>query len=156
MGIDTQYSADRVYWLATEETPGQRLEQAPVSVGSNQPPPSFPFTIEIAPKTTYFPALITADGNNFFGPLVSTTPTDETLQVSRLDTTSTEAAYLDVVLQGIIQAFPHDVTVALNGTTLGDIAFTGQAKGKLQIEVPAGLLQDGANTVTLTAQNGEY
>jgi hypothetical protein len=155
-GIDTPYSGNRIYWLAAQEAPGERIQQLPPSTGSNQPSASFPFSVEIAPKTTYFPALITADGNNFFGPLVSTTPTDETLQVSRLDTTSTEAAYLDVVLQGIIQAFPHDVTVALNGTTLGDIAFTGQAKGKLQIEVPAGLLQDGANTVTLTAQNGEY
>ena len=156
MGIDTQYSADRVYWLATEETPGQRIQQAPVSVGSNQPPPSFPFTIEIAPRTTYFAALITADGNNFFGPLVSTTPADETLQVSHLDSASTEPVHLQVILQGIVLAFPHDVTVALNGTTLGNINFTGQAKGALQIDVPPGVLQEGANTVTLTAQDGEY
>jgi uncharacterized repeat protein (TIGR01451 family) len=155
-GIDTQYSGDRVYWLAAEETPGERIQQLPSSAGSNQPPPSFPFSVEIAPKTTYFAALITADGNNFFGPLVSTTATTETLQVPHLDNASTEPAHLDVILQGIILAFPHDVTVALNGTTVGDITFTGQTQGKLQIDVPPGLLQEGANTITLTAQDGEY
>ncbi|MGA8273974.1 MAG: C25 family cysteine peptidase, partial [Candidatus Sulfotelmatobacter sp.] len=50
----------------------------------------------------------------------------------------------------------HDVTIALNGTTLGDLTFTGQAQGKFTIEVPPGVLQNAANTVTLTAQNGEY
>ncbi|MGB8832158.1 MAG: C25 family cysteine peptidase [Candidatus Sulfotelmatobacter sp.] len=155
-GIDTQYSGNRIYWLAAEATPGERIQQLPISVGSNQPPVSFPFSIEISPKATYFPALITTDGNNFFGPLVSPAPVDETLEVRHLDTASTEAANLDVVLQGIILAFPHDVTVALNGTSLGDLTFTGQAKGKFHIEIPPGLLQEGANTVTLTAQDGEY
>jgi hypothetical protein len=54
--------------------------------GSNQPPSSFPFTVELVPHTTYFSALTTAHGNNFFGPLVSSTPVDETVQVYHLDT----------------------------------------------------------------------
>jgi hypothetical protein len=59
-------------------------------------------------------------------------------------------------LQGVVAGFPHDVTVALNGTPLGDVTFTGQGKGRLRITVPPDLLQDGNNTVTLTAQNGAY
>jgi uncharacterized repeat protein (TIGR01451 family) len=155
-GIDTQYSGTRVYWLASEESYGARIRHLPFSAGSNQPPATFPFTVELAPRTTYFSALTTAQGNNFFGPIVSPTAVDQTLQVNHLDTTSTEPARLQVILQGAILAFPHDVTVALNGTTLGDLTFTGQAKGRFNVTVPPGLLHNGTNTVTMTSQNGEY
>jgi uncharacterized repeat protein (TIGR01451 family) len=155
-GIDTPYSDARVYWLAAEASQGLRIRTLPFATGSDQPPASFPFAVELTPHTTYFSALTTANGDNFFGPLVSSTAVDETLQVYHLDATSTQPVQLEVILQGVILAYPHDVTVALNGTTLGDVTFTGQAKGKLTVDVPPGLLQNGANTVTLTAQDGDY
>ncbi|MGA9510422.1 MAG: C25 family cysteine peptidase, partial [Candidatus Sulfotelmatobacter sp.] len=155
-GIDTQYSGTRVYFLVTEDSKGARIHAMPVSTGSNQPPASFPFTVELAPRTTYYSALTTANGYNFFGPLVSSTAVDETIQVPHLDSTSTESAKLDVILQGVILGVPHDVTVTLNGTSLGDVTFTGEAKGTLDLTLPPGVLQDGANTITLTSQNGEY
>jgi hypothetical protein len=48
------------------------------------------------------------------------------------------------------------VKVVVNGTSIGDVNFTGQDKGKFTTNIPPGLLLDGNNTVTLTAQNGEY
>ncbi|MGD0567241.1 MAG: C25 family cysteine peptidase [Candidatus Sulfotelmatobacter sp.] len=155
-GIDTPYSGTRVYWLVAGGTPGQRIPQLPPSTGPNQPPASFPFAVELTQHTTYFAALITSNGNNFFGALISPTPTDQTLQVLHLDPNATATPILEVVLQGIILGFPHDVTVALNGTSLGDVTFSGQAKGKLRMSLPPGVLQEGANTITLTAQNGEF
>ena len=155
-GIDTPYSGTRVYFLETEASAGARIHQMPPSVGSNQPPTAFSYTVELVPRTTYFAALTTSQGNNFFGPLVSTTAVDNIVDVHHLDTASTQSAQLEVILQGVIVAIPHDVTIALNGTTLGDLTFTGQAKGKFTIEVPPGVLQNATNTVTLTAQNGAY
>jgi hypothetical protein len=69
---------------------------------------------------------------------------------------SSTPAQLEIVLQGVIVAFPHDVQVALNGTTVGDITFTGQDKGTMNLTIPPGLLQNWTNTVTLTSQNGDY
>jgi len=155
-GIDTQSSGTRVYFLTTQQWPGERVQQLPPSTGSNQPPTSFPYAVELTPHTTYFSALTTAKGNNFFGPLISSTPVDETLQVSHLAATSAETAQLDVILQGVILAIPHDVTIALNGATLGDLTFTGQDKGRFRIALPPSLLQEGSNTVTFTAQDGAY
>ena len=155
-GIDTQYSGTRVYFLVTEDSKGARIHDLPVSTGSNQPPASFPFTVELAPRTTYYSALTSANGYNFFGPLISSTAVDETIQVPHLDSTSAESAKLDVILQGVILGVPHDVTVTLNGTSLGDVTFTGEAKGTLDLTLPPGVLREGANTVTLTSQNGEY
>jgi uncharacterized repeat protein (TIGR01451 family) len=155
-GIDTPYTGTRIYWLATGDTPGQRIQQLPPSTGSNQPDASFPFTVEVTPHTTYFAALTSSNGHNFFGPLVSTTPVQQTMQVPHLDSSSIEPAMIEVTLQGIILAVPHDVTVALNGTTLGDLTFTGQVQGTFRTTLPPGLLQEGPNTVTLTSQSGEY
>ncbi len=155
-GIDTQYTGTRVYFLTVESTPGQRMQILPPSTGSNLPPASFNYTVELTPHTTYFSALTTSNGNNFFGPLISSTPTDETIQIPQLDATSTTSPELEVVLQGVILAVPHDVTVVLNGTTLGDVTFTGQDKGKLKVTIPPGTLMNGANTVELTSEDGEY
>jgi uncharacterized repeat protein (TIGR01451 family) len=155
-GIDTLYSGMRVYWLVVGNSPGQRIPQLRSSTGSNQPPASFPFTVELTPHTTYFAALLTSNGNNFFGSLISSTPTEQTLSVPHLDKTSTDPAQLEVILQGVILGFPHDVAIALNGATLGNLTYTGQAQGTFRVSLPPGLLQEGDNTVTLTAQNGEY
>jgi uncharacterized repeat protein (TIGR01451 family) len=155
-GIDTPYSGTRVYWLAASNSPGQRISQLPSSTGSNQAPADFPFTVELTPHTTYFSALLTANGNNFFGPLISATVTTQTVSVPHLDKASTDPAKLEVVLQGIILGFPHDVTIDLNGTAIGNLTFLGQDKGKFLVNLTPGLLQQGDNTVTLTAQGGEY
>jgi uncharacterized repeat protein (TIGR01451 family) len=156
IGIDTQYSGTRAYWLVAGEAPGHRIHRIPLATGSNQPPASFPATVEITPHTTYFAALITSNGNNFFGSLISSASVDQTVQVLHLDRSSAIPASLEITLQGVILGIPHDVTVTLNGSPLGDITFTGQDKGRLHMSLPPGFLQDGNNTITLTAQGGEY
>ena len=154
--IDTEFSGTRVYWLAAGEAPGARIRHTLPLSGSNQPPKNFTATVEVQPHLIYFAALLTSNGQNFFGPLVSPTAVDEVLATPHVDMTSPQQAHLQVTLQGIIVGFPHDVQVALNGTTLGDVTWTGQDKGTLNAVVPTGVLQNWSNTVTLTAQNGDY
>jgi uncharacterized repeat protein (TIGR01451 family) len=155
-GIDTQYSGTRVYWLVAGTRPGLRIPQMQASSGTNQPPASFLYTVEVQPHTIYFAALITPDGSNFFGPLISTTAEEQVMQTPNFNASSTQPTTLDVALQGVIKGIPHDVSVALNGTVLGDVTFTGQQLGKFHVILPPGVLQADSNTITLTAQNGEY
>jgi len=155
-GIDTVYSGTRVYWLVAGYGPGARISQLPASQGSIQPANNYSATVELRQHTIYFAALLTQTGDNFFGALVSPATVDQVLDVPHLDTKSTQPVRLDVVLQGVIVAFPHDVQVAVNGTTVGDVNFTGQTQGRFSVTLPSGLLQEGHNTVTLTAQNGDY
>jgi len=154
--IDTEFSGTRVYWLVAGEAPGTRIRRTMPLAGSNQPPRNFTATVEMQPHAIYFAALLTSNGQNFFGPLVSPTPVDEVLSTPHVDMTSPQQARLQVVLQGIIVGYPHDVQVAVNGTTVGDVTWTGQDKGTLNVVVPTGVLQNWTNTVTLTAQNGDY
>jgi uncharacterized repeat protein (TIGR01451 family) len=156
-GIDTVYTGTRVYWLATCESRGARIPRLQATTGSNLPPENFPATVELRQHTIYFQALLTPDGDNFFGELVSPAPgVKQVLAVPHLDTASTRPARLDVVLQGVIVGFPHDVLVVLNGNQIGNVVFTGQQEGRLSVNLPPGLVQNGNNTVTLTAQNGDY
>ncbi len=155
-GMDTVFTGTRVYWLVAGQARGARIPQLPLSAGSNQPPSSFPATVELQQHTIYFSALLTNDGQNFFGAIVSPTPVDQALDVPHLDATSAQSSQLEVALQGVITAFPHDVAVSLNGSAIGNVVFTGQDKGILNASIPPGLLQSGNNTVTLTAQNGDY
>ena len=155
-GIDTEFTGTRVYWLAVERGPGVRIPTLQASYGSNQPPSSYPATVQLQQHTIYFSSLITQNGQNFFGAMVSPTPVDQVLTLPHLDQSSTQGARLDISLQGVIVGFPHDVAVAVNGTPLGDVIFTGQDKGSLKIDVPAGILLPWNNSVTLTAQNGDY
>ena len=155
-GINTVFSGTRVYWLVAGEGRGARIQQMPASAGSNQPPSNYSATVELQQHAIYFSALITATGQNFFGAFVSPTPVDQVLEVPHLDTSSSQVARLEVSLQGVIVGFPHDVAVALNGTTVGDVVFTGQDQGRLTVNIPAGVLQSWSNTVTLTAENGDY
>ena len=124
-----------------------------VETGSEGPRAnSFWQTIELKPRTTYFAALLREDTDNFFGPLISSASATQAFNIANL---FQGQAVLDIILQGITEGQQHDVTVALNGSTLGDVTFIGQQEGRSRFTVPAGVLVNGANTITLTAQQGD-
>jgi len=151
-GIDTPYTGRRAYWLVPSNHPGQRIETEFVRGTPAPGVQSFVQTIELKPRTTYFAALLKEDMDNFFGNVISSTPEIETLNISNaLQGQGT----LVVALQGITLAQQHDVTVSLNGATLGSVNFADQEKGKATLQIPAGVLINGANTITLTAQQGD-
>jgi uncharacterized repeat protein (TIGR01451 family) len=154
-GIDTPYTDKRVYWLVTEDRPGKRIGQWNGSGEGGQQPQVFPATVILAQRTTYFAALLKKDTDNFFGALVSTSPVEQILNVSNPGSAPTGNARLQVALQGVIDGALHDVSVSLNGATLGEVVFTGQHEGISAFPLPTNLLREGANVVTLTAQDGE-
>src|SRR5581483_2144188 len=152
-GIDTFYSGKRVYWLVSGSQPGKRIFRQSYQEGGLQSQ-NFMQTVELKQRTTYFAALLREDTDNFFGAVVTSTPVDQVLNTPDI-APSLQNANLRIVLQGAIEGQTHDVTVTLNGVTLGDLNFVGQIENAANFEVPAGILHDGPNTVTLTAQNGE-
>jgi uncharacterized repeat protein (TIGR01451 family) len=149
--IDTPYSGQRVYWLTTGDGAGQRITQS--SAGGSRGPAeaSFIQTVELKPRTTYFAALLNENSDNFFGPLVS--PTSAVLNVKTPHLAPGTSA-LQVVLQGVTDGQAHDVTVSINGESLGDVYFDGQQLGRSVFSIPNGVLNNDSNTITLTSQLG--
>src|SRR6185437_14371412 len=147
--IDTPYSGQRVYWLIAGNGSGMRVPELSGGGSAGPDEQSFIQTIELKPRTTYFAALLREDTDNFFGPLISPESADLTFNVSSL---VPGQAVVSIDLQGVTQGQQHDVTVVLNGATLGEVNFSGQDEGKATFSVPAGVLQDGANTIAFTSQ----
>lgn len=149
--IDTPYSGQRVYWLAWNNGPGSRISNAAESGSAGPAEPSFTQTIELKPRTTYFAALLRDDTDNFFGPLVSSTSA-----VLNLDVQNSTAGQgtVEVSLQGVTNNQQHIVTVNLNGAALGELSFFGQALAQASFALPAGVLTNGTNTISLTSQMG--
>ncbi len=154
-GMDTPFTGMRAYWLISGGQPGLRINNFTQLPGDQTYPQQFNEAVELRQRTTYFAAFINPIDNNFFGALVSTTPVDQIVDTPHVSTTSNSPTRLEVSLQGVGEGVPHDVIVALNGGTLGHLTFTGQIKGRMRMDIPPGMLLEGANSFTLTAQDGD-
>jgi hypothetical protein len=152
-GVDTQSTDLAVYWLIGGSQAGQRIPVTP-GTGAAGTSSSFPYTIELRQRTIYFPGVLNGEKENFFGdPVTGDGPTDESFMVTHLDPAMTEGS-LSLGIQGVTE-LGHRVTVALNGTPLGEIDFTGQTEGFATIPVSAGLIKEGVNDVTLNGLGGD-
>jgi uncharacterized repeat protein (TIGR01451 family) len=155
-GIDTPFSADRVYWLVVENSFGRRIGSAPPALSEPSGPNSFPFTVIREDRTVYFAALLNGENNdNFFGAIVTSDPVEQTLNVVHRDSSSSQSLTLNLALQGVTDEQQHAVLVQFNGSTLGTFNFYGQILATQSFPIDATQMLDGTNTVTLTALEGD-
>jgi uncharacterized repeat protein (TIGR01451 family) len=155
-GMDTPFSGTRVYWLVRGMRPGLRIHSVPaVSAGLSEPQ-SFPFTVVLQQRTTYFATLLNGENNdNFYGAAVTSAPVDQQLSVAHADPNSSMQISVDVTLQGATDQQAHSVSVFFNGASIGEMDFVNLANVTNTFSVDRSLLQDGVNTVTLTALQGD-
>ncbi len=146
MGADTPWTDERTYVVSQSVSGAAKTVVRKSAAGNVAAAASFPFTIERRDRSIYFAALINGDADNFFGPVLAKSPVELALTVDDLDPGS--PVTLEVALQGVTPT-PHRVDVALNGTRLGVVTFQGRAPGVLAVNVPAGVLVEGANKVGL-------
>jgi uncharacterized repeat protein (TIGR01451 family) len=154
--IDTPFSGTRVYWLVRGSQPGKRISVSTSAGSGASSAQSFLSSVTLEQRTTYFAALLNGpNADNFFGALVSTEPVDQDLTIQHYDPSSSIPAQVTITLQGVTAGQPHSVSATVNGSSVGVLNFDGQANSPSTFAIEQGLLHDGANTVTLTALNGE-
>jgi len=155
-GIDTPFSDTRVYWLIRGSRPGLRVNSiAAVNAGLSEQQ-SFPFTVVLQQRTTYFATLLNGENNdNFFGAAVTSEPVDQQLTVAHADPNSGMRISVDITLQGATDQQGHSVSVFFNGASIGEMDFSNLANVTNTFPIDRSLLQDGVNTVTLTALQGD-
>jgi uncharacterized repeat protein (TIGR01451 family) len=156
-GIDTPFSDTRVYWLIKGTRPGKRIAAfAAENSGAADNAQGFPFTVIREDRTTYFATLLNGeDKDNFFGATVTSEPVDQVLNVANHAPSSALPVTLDVTLQGGTDGQAHRVSISFNGAGIGEMNFTGQANVTNTLAIDSSLLVEGANTVTLTALEGD-
>ena len=114
-------------------------------------PANFQSSFEIRDRLFYISNLLNGDQENFFGRVISSSPVTQTLVVSNADF-SAPSATLEFALQGVLNqsAGSHNVTVALNGVTLGSVSFGPLNHPVQTFTVPMSQLQQGNNSITFT------
>jgi uncharacterized repeat protein (TIGR01451 family) len=155
-GIDTPFSGTRVYWLIRGSHPGMRIASIPALNTGLSEPQSFPFTVVLEQRTTYFGTLLNGENNdNFFGALVTSAPVDQQLTVAHADPNSSMPITVDVTLQGGADQQAHRVSVLFNTVPIGEMDFANLANVTNTFPIDRSWLEDGINTVTLTALEGD-
>jgi uncharacterized repeat protein (TIGR01451 family) len=155
-GIDTPFSGTRVYWLVHGTQPGARVTRVQATSSSGASARDFLFTVIHEDRTTYFATLLNGeDQDNFFGDAVTSQPVNEQVTVANLSDSSGSPATIDVTLQGATDLQAHAVSVSFNGNPVGEMDFLNQANVSNTFPIDSSWLQNGVNTVTLTALDGE-
>jgi hypothetical protein len=152
--VDSPSSNQRAFFLTSGNQPGRRLAQLPFADGKDMGRRSFTASVERRDRFLYLPSFNNGEAENWFGALISATPSAQALTLTNLDTETVEAATLEVAVQGLgsdTPPQPHRVRVEVNGQEVGQISFAGPLHQVAQLSVSPRLLQEGANTVTLAS-----
>lgn len=152
LGLDTQSTDTRVYWLIAGNTPGKRISKMPSMKGAYLND-SFACTVERRDHSTYFPVLKNGDADNFFGAVITANPVAQSIHLLNLNQATTQAAVIEIALQGVTEQ-AHQVSVNVNGGLLGYVNFKGQERGVERFRISPALLSEGDNLITLQSQRG--
>lgn len=148
LGLDDIATDRRVYWLVAAATAGKRITTAPAA-SNDVPTTDVPLMIERRDHKVYYAPLSNGDSSNFFGPVVTREPVDQSVDAHHV--TPDREARLEVRLQGVSDK-PHRVAVEWGGIRLGVIDFVGQTASERHFGLPPGRVRDGKNTLRLWAE----
>ena len=151
--LDTLSTDRETYWLVAATEPGRRIAP-PRASGSSGPTTRIVQATEVSrPKAGYYAAIRNGAASNLFGmPVRPDADTNETITLARV--AAGAPASVEVALHGY-SALAHRVRVRVNDTEVGTIVFTGSARVVNRFAVPANVLKDGKNVVTLRALGRE-
>jgi hypothetical protein len=153
--LDSPTDKSQTYYLLIGNTSGKRISVSNAGrPGEPGGPESFDYTLERKDRSLYYAGLLNGDAENFFGDIVRRTLANEILTISHLDSASGGQARLEVSLAGVTKQ-THNVSVSLNGQSLGTIDFNDNENPTMSFDLAASLLTEGDNTVQLTALNGD-
>jgi hypothetical protein len=160
-GQDTPYTDTHVYWLVAGKSRGLRVGVSGPALGDagRIAATNFVSTVQRKDRSVYFAALKNGDTENWFGPMISSDPTDLTLDVHNVDGSAAVPAQVTVAVQGVTTTADgssgHSIEVRVNGARIGQVDFQGNAHQEQTFDAPLSAILEGTNTVTLVALNGD-
>jgi hypothetical protein len=151
-GNDTPWSGARAYWLVRDKGRNNRVKADKSKDRGTVT--STTHTFRRVERTVFFTALTNnGDRENFFGAIVSPEGATQELTVRNLDTAGS-AASMELVLQGGTLG-THRIALSLNNHDLGTLQIDDQQRLAKKFSIPLSWLANGANTLSLTAFEGE-
>jgi hypothetical protein len=150
----TLYSSTTTYWLSDAAPPAPWPIRPAAPPTGTEPTTVFRCVQREEVQAYYFQQMPNGEGKDhwFWKPVMLKQPVDLPFKCARL--AAGPAARLSVSLHGVSYLPPkpdHHISFALNGAALGEVTFDGQAPYVFEAEVPAGVLREGDNTLTVAA-----
>jgi hypothetical protein len=145
----------QIHWLTISRKQGKRIKTSSVNDPTLPSIGSFVDVAEVRPRTIYFAALLNGDDENFFGPLINTTPVDQSLELKNIDAASSEDALLEIGVQGVTdladQNPDHLIHVKLNGLDVGSFTYDGRSGAIHSFSIPHSWLMENSNVISLSS-----
>jgi hypothetical protein len=151
VGLNTQATQTRTYWLMVGPGSGKRITQikAEGKVGNAL---SYSTTVERKDRSVYFSSLRNGETENFFGGAITSGSANQELILPNVDLSSSAKVELEVAVQGVT-LLPHRVSVQVNGYVAGEVILDEQKQGIERFQFPHSWLKEGNNIVQLTSMN---
>jgi len=150
-GIDTPNTGGHVYYVTASAGQHLRIATLSKSSGGATPPASYPFAFNRTERTIFFQGLVNnGDRDSFYGAIVTTYPTVESLTVANLDPAGADGK-LEVAIQAATDQMTHKIDINLNGHDLGMMTIVNQGRSVMTYPIPAAWLTNGDNSLTITA-----
>ncbi|MEW6442405.1 MAG: C25 family cysteine peptidase [bacterium] len=153
-GVDTPFTDTNVYWLSVRPGAGKRVAQIDGHVtGQGEPVESFRETMRFQENHTFWEATPGAPQADawFWEKVTAPASRDYSLELPSA-VPDPNGAVVRVAFQGRSTAAPHPnhhTTVALNSARIAEDFWDGDIAYVQEASVPAELVQDGPNTLTL-------
>src|SRR5205823_2960777 len=149
-GIDTIESDTQIYFLTTGTIVGKRISTRVVRrVGSLVPAKNYAQTAVRKERTQYNDTILNGDAENYWGRLISSTPTTYNFTLTGVDSVAPNSS-ITINLQAFSFA-GSTVNLSLNGNALAAMTTDSQSPFSRTYSVPTSYLQEGTNGLQMTA-----
>jgi hypothetical protein len=151
--IDTVESDTAIYYLIVGTQNGKRMGTKVLRpFAGNVVARSYAQTSTQKFRSFYLSSVLNGDANNFFGPVVTSSPITVNFNLQAIDFNVAKTP-ITVSVQGY-SYFPHNIRVVLNGNELGQMSGDNTDLMSKEFGIPTGMLIEGTNTLEVTALNG--
>lgn len=153
-GIDTVESDTRMYYLIADTAAGKRIQTRVLrNFGGNVMSNNYPVTAEKKERTNYIYDILNGDEENYWGRIVTSTPTTVPVTLTGIDFGSTAMVTFTLKMRGFSMTL-HQVQVILNGNNLGTISGNNQQAYSTTFTIPVSFLVEGNNALQLNSTAG--
>ncbi len=148
--LETIESDIRMYFLINGDQPGRRMETRIARPSTRTVvAPTYDQTFVLKERTNYISSIRNGELENFWGRVVSSTPTTLNFTLSGIDP-SQDSATLEVSFQGF-SAGAHSVQMLLNGESVQNADGLGTTPFAMSSVIPITHLNEGANSLQMTS-----
>lgn len=147
-GVDTVETGDNVYFLVVGNSAGKRINPKHIRrISSTVTSANFRTSLVRTRKFLYWSKLLNGDADNFFGELISTTPSLIPFDLPGLDQNQPKSEVV-IDIQGFTET-AHSTRVFVNGNELSSATGNSRDRRVTAYGIPTSMLQTTGNVIEL-------